>query len=893
MTLKQPLSRHTAWLAVLMALVGATAVMAQSLYVREILVAFFGNELSLGVVLGSWLIGVVGGAWLGGRAARRAARPALWLAAAAVVGAVTLPGGLVAARALRLIAPDQPGGFLPFRWLAVGSALVTIPFSVLVGFTFPVASRAVGHRDGAPASGISLIYVAEALGAVGGGLTFSFVLIGRVGAFHIAMSMTALVVCVATAPAVRSAWRAGRVGLLLLRTIPGAGAIALAVFAATPLDTATTRLRWSGIAPDQTLVATTNSPYGNITLGRWEEQYNLYLDGHFAGSFPEARAFSHAAHLVLCQHPDPKRVLVIGGGMEGLLAPMLRHLAYHNRSAGGDPPALHYVQLDPALPHLLYRFIGEANQRALADPAVTAFETDGRSFIRAVGSPDRSQRRLERAAVRCGQRLQDASPPPDSPLSEDDVRWREHVGTTVSDVLANGYDVVFLNVPEPSNASLNRFYTVEFLREVKRVLAPGGVVAATLPTAGANYLGIDAGNYTGSFYHTLRDVFPHVVVAPDPGTRWFFAGSHARSVTSVPAVLAKRYEARQVNDDLFHPILFEGDFPAQRVKALADNLKRRADVPRNTDQRPVTYFYDTILWGRYSSSRITGAFRLFERVSFWVVIAVCGVAAVGFPVLRTVSRRWRRRGLAVAALWAVAAFGFAAMALEVVLLFAYQNLFGVIYQRIGAAVALFMAGLTGGALASRWFLIRLGKTGDTNKRFVSPAFPDIRRHAPERESEADLARAHEPERTAATARRVLYAALALALLLAALALALPSYLRTLSASEGVSERWMEVQILAVMVAAGVLTGAMFPLASRLHLAARELRTEGHSERPSQSQIGRTAGLVDAADHAGGCLGALATGVILVPILGIGQTSLIIAALALTTLVLLATNRPTA
>ena len=74
-------------------------------------------------------------------------------------------------------------------------------------------------------------------------------------------------------------------------------------------------------------------------------------------------------------------------------------------------------------------------------------------------------------------------------------------------------------------------------------------------------------------------------------------------------------------------------------------------------------------------------------------------------------------------------------------------------------------------------------------------------------------------------------------------------------------------------------------------SARTARPTGHAESPTDGQIARTAGIVDAADHTGACLGALITGVVLVPILGVRQNALIVAALALTALVLLITSRP--
>jgi len=39
------------------------------------------------------------------------------------------------------------------------------------------------------------------------------------------------------------------------------------------------------------------------------------------------------------------------------------------------------------------------------------------------------------------------------------------------------YDVVLVNLPEPSTFLINRFYTREFLMELQKVLNPGAVVS--------------------------------------------------------------------------------------------------------------------------------------------------------------------------------------------------------------------------------------------------------------------------------------------------------------------------------------------------------------------------------------------------------------------------------
>jgi spermidine synthase len=82
---------------------------------------------------------------------------------------------------------------------------------------------------------------------------------------------------------------------------------------------------------------------------------------------------------------------------------------------------------------------------------------------------------------------------------------------------------------------------------------------------------------------------------------------------------------------------------------------------------------------------------------------------------------------------------------------------------------------------------------------------------------------------------------------------------------GVASDWLvQAATFALVAVAGVLGGLVFPLASVIVLEARP-----SNSRPSvgQSGAGAAAASVDAADNAGACLGALLTGVLLVPILG--------------------------
>jgi spermidine synthase len=181
--------------------------------------------------------------------------------------------------------------------------------------------------------------------------------------------------------------------------------------------------------------------------------------------------------------------------------------------------------------------------------------------------------------------------------------------------------------------------------------------------------------------------------------------------------------------------------------------------------------------------------------------------------------------------------GFTTMALTIVWLFAFQNLYGYVYSRIGWIVALFMAGLVIGC----WLAARgLGR--------ASGAGP--------------------------WGRLVL-----VDLLLASLALAIPFVLPTLGAVQSTRAAFMLVEAaVSLMVAlTGVLGGAAFALAGGLQLSLT-------------GDAAMAAGAINGSDHAGACLGALLTGILLVPVFGTLTAALLLGAVKLASVAMLLVGR---
>src|ERR1039458_3238848 len=92
-----------------LSLIGFTAVTAQVVLMRELLVVFYGNELALGVMLANWLFWTALGSSLMGLGAKRARNPRKLLAGLETLAAFTLPVTLLAVRAGKAFFYSVPG----------------------------------------------------------------------------------------------------------------------------------------------------------------------------------------------------------------------------------------------------------------------------------------------------------------------------------------------------------------------------------------------------------------------------------------------------------------------------------------------------------------------------------------------------------------------------------------------------------------------------------------------------------------------------------------------------------------------------------------------------------------------------------------------------------------
>ena len=370
--------------------VGALALLAQVVLLRECEVAFFGSELVLVLGLGAWLLGTAAGAAPGrgtGPPGGRAVRGLF------VALGILLPLAVVLARAVRILGGGVPGAYLPFGRQMLALALCLVPVSLLLGLLFRwTARRYIASGGSAPAA-----YALESAGGLLGGLLAT--LLSAAGL----QNWDAALLCGIAAFA--AAWPGSRASRA---PAGGASAAAAGLFLALVLLVAAPALdrdmtRWSH--PD--LLATRDTPYGRVTVTGALGQVAVFEDDALAYE-SEGTAAEEFVQLAAVQRDTLRRVLVFGGAAQGLLTEVLRH-----PGARVDD-----VELDPGLVALVAPRLPARQREALADPRVSIAYADPRRFLaRAreydlvlVGMPEPESGRTNRFYTReffaaCGRRL--------------------------------------------------------------------------------------------------------------------------------------------------------------------------------------------------------------------------------------------------------------------------------------------------------------------------------------------------------------------------------------------------------------------------------------------------------------------------------------------------------
>ncbi|MDP2653268.1 MAG: hypothetical protein Q8Q08_04480 [Candidatus Omnitrophota bacterium] len=512
------------------------------------------------------------------------------------------------------------------------------------------------------------------------------------------------------------------------------------------VETWSRRAQWPGMQ----LVASVESPYGHLSLIRREDTFSVYENGTLAFTTGDDLTAETSVHYAMLSHASPRKVLLAGNGLNGSLREILRHPVEH----------VDYVELDPKMIGLGRAYFPDEAVRPLADPRVNAVAADARRFIKQKG------------------------------------RGR----------ITQGYDVVIVNLGDPVSAMTNRYYTVEFFREVQRLMYPGSLLSLRL-TSSENYLGPSQREYLRSIHSTLKQVFPQVQSIP--GDTHIFLAGNSKTLFADPATLSGREAERRLGLKFVNGHYLPFVMSPDRMSRVQKDLSVEGRI--NSDLCPVAYYYNMVLWSLQNdpwAAKVASALRGIPATAFLI-----------FPLLVfLLGLRPPRRGSLSDLRLPVGVAGFSLIVSQVLLLIAFQAIYGYAYERIGAMMGAFMLGLAAGsALVLQSSVWPPGRVG----------------------------------------RMYIFCQTGLGIFL----LSLPVFLGVFQKEAG-GEEILAAVFLVLPALAGLAGGIIYPLAVRLHAGGND----------------DSAGPLYAADTWGASAGALVTGALLVPLYGIPAVSFLAAAL---------------
>jgi len=627
---------------------GFTSIAVQVFLLREFLIAFQGNELSIGIILANWLLLEAIGSYLIGRLADRASSPEEGFSFFQILVALSFPLAIYLVRVLRSIIGLQPGegaGIFPIFY---SSFLILAPLGLSDGAQFTFGCRLYNLLTGKAAYSAGRVYVYEALGTMVGGLMATYIAIPHFLSLEVAFGLSVLnlfsAILLLTTYAFgrvnterRKIFTPKRFSLLSFSTVLFLGAI---YFLVTPQ---VGNIHWNSLQKywrNQDLLYSENSIYGNVTVTRTKEQYNFFYDGIplMSTPTPDISFVEEFVHLPLLFHPFPRDILLISGGMGGILSEILKHPVVK----------IDYAELDPLIINVVKNFSTPLTDQELKDLRVVINYRDGRL----------------------------------------------HVNRT-----PHQYDLVLVNLPPPSSLQLNRLYTEDFLVQVKNILRREGILVLRLPGS-LTYLSRELRNLNGCIFFTLKNVFPAVRIVP--GDFHLFLASDSSDILNLPvSELVERWKQRSVETRLINPFYLQYKLDEAKESWLFHQIMKAKQIKINQDLTPSGVFYDLSLWNALFSPGWQRYFQLLERINLWMLIIPLGMLVIIFLVL---GKKIAPGGKTI--LLVVGATGFSGMAFNMLFILTFQSFYGYVYYWVGLLITAFMMGLTAGSLFMTWQLTR-------------------------------------------------------------------------------------------------------------------------------------------------------------------------------------------
>ncbi|MCF8230108.1 MAG: hypothetical protein K9G58_00490 [Bacteroidales bacterium] len=347
----------------------------------------------------------------------------------------------------------------------------------------------------------------------------------------------------------------------------------------------------------QEIIENRESVFGQVTVTRSGDQLNYYENGVLLYNTSDIAGTEEIVHFAFSQHPAPKKVLVFSGNFVALMRQIKKY-----------PDAeVDFIEMNPVQFEQQKKFHNEADSMVYEN--VSLILEDPVLYLRT------SQKK---------------------------------------------YDLIIMNMPGPSSAMINRYYTKSFFKRVHDHLSEHGVFAFYLPPV-ENYLSDQLLALISSIVNTLKMEFQHIDIVSSK--RIYLLAS----ANSLSANILDTLEKRNIENEFVNGHYFKEDLVRMRSEMIREKLLDEA--PLNKNFRPIAYYYQIRHWLHQFDISMDYIFALMIAMIILVLILI---KPINFGLFTG---------------------GFTASALEFLIILSFQVIYGYLYQFVGLIIAVFMLGL--------------------------------------------------------------------------------------------------------------------------------------------------------------------------------------------------------
>lgn len=527
--------------------IGASGIIAQIVLIRELLVVFQCNELSIGLIVGNWLIAEALGSFL----YRRIKVSVSIYKSIILTFTLTFPFLIVLTRLIRPLLGILPGEIVTIPAMYLSSFLLLLPVGFLHGALFTSSASILSQNQ--PADNLKIpgyIYILENLGTIIGGIILSFLLIPYLSSLKISFLLGVInLLAVLILSKLKPIYIQYLSSALILLFCYG-------IIISPHIEQWTLRRNF----PDYNILNSVNTIYSNITVINREEQFIFLVDGNPAITVPyfDQNFIEDFVNFPLLQHPNPKQVLLIGGGAGGTIDQMLEY----------NLDKIVYLELDPNLIQTIRKFLTPLTEKELSDPRVEIINSDARHYL------------------------------------EKDTRQ---------------YDLIFISFLSPLSLQTNRFFSQEFFTACYNKLNNNGILV-TISPGSTTYLRPTLNNVIASHLKTLQQVFPIISILG--GDFNLYLSYKDTINTQLNAnTLYNRLLVRNINTKLFSLGYIQhrtqGIFYNQLSNTLQMNSPDLSLI--NQDGLPRGLFYNLFYKNTITNPSLKPLFFLIQKISFPII----------------------------------------------------------------------------------------------------------------------------------------------------------------------------------------------------------------------------------------------------------------------------------